>query len=294
MKNWFNSLTEEVRKKVVVGGWLITAALFLLFVLMPSESGAETFVSLIFVVALVFSILFTKWNSKDKKASASSTYSMYDAANGLVKEDSPEEIERKKRREEYLRNKVITAQNELESLPRYTIELSVEKRNRRTGYEEVHFSNITPKGKYNEFVVFDTETTGVSASKDRIVELAAIRFVDGVPTEVFETFINPQREISPEASAINHITNEMVADAPIRSGHHGRNKTVFVEARFHNLYEIFCHEAHIVVVSHRGHTDVEVTKPAVLFPYGCVGGLALEIVEDGCLHHAVQPIDERA
>lgn len=214
MKKWFNSLEEDMRKKVVIGAWLITVASFLLFQLLPSKSGIATFVSLIITVALVFSIVFTKWNSKGKKVSTSSTPSMYAVANGLVKEDSPEEIERKKKREEYLRNKVLTAQNELDALPRYTIELSNEPRKRRTGYEEVPYSNITPKGKYPEFVVFDTETTGLSASKDRIVELSAIRFVDGIPTEVFETFINPEREISPETSAINHITNDMVADAP--------------------------------------------------------------------------------
>lgn len=210
MKKWFNSLEENMRKKVVIGVWIITVASFLIFFLFPSESSIATFVSLVFTVALVFSIVFTKWNSKGKKVSTSSIPSV----NSLAKEDSPEEIERKKRREEYLRNKVLTAQNELDSLPRYTIEISNEPRKRRTGYEEVPFSNITPKGKYPEFVVFDTETTGLSPSKDRIVELSAIRFVDGIPTEIFETFINPEREISPEASAINHITNDMVADAP--------------------------------------------------------------------------------
>ena len=214
MKKWFNSLEEAIRKKVVIGAWLSIVALYLLFGLLPSESNIVTFVFLILTVAWVFSIVFTKWHFDCKKGSTSSSPSMYAVANGLVKEDTPEEIERKKRREEYLRNKVLTAQNELEALPRYTIEISNEPRKRRTGYEEVHHSNITPKGKYPEFVVFDTETTGLSASKDRIVELSAIRFVDGIPTEIFETFINPQREISPEVSAINHITNDMVADAP--------------------------------------------------------------------------------
>lgn len=206
MKEWFNSLEEDMRKKLVFGAWLITVASFLLFLLLPSESGIAIFISLIFTVALVLSIIFTKWISMSKKVSASPTFSWY--------EDSPKEIERKKQREEYLRNKVLTAQKELESLPRYTIEISNEPRKRRTGYEEVSYSNITPKGKYPEFVVFDTETTGLSGSRDRIVELSAIRFVGGVPTEIFETFINPEREISPEASAINHITNDMVANAP--------------------------------------------------------------------------------
>lgn len=203
MKKWFDSLEEDVRKKLLIGGWLITVALFLLIGLLPSTSGIANFLSFLFIVALIFSIIFTKWSN-----------AIHKETNVIAKEDDPAEIERKRAREEYLRNKVLAAQNELESLPRYTIELSNEARKRRTGYEEVSFSNITPKGKYPEFVVFDTETTGLSGAKDRIVELAAIRFVDGVPTEIFETFINPEREISPEASAINHITNDMVADAP--------------------------------------------------------------------------------
>lgn len=206
MKKWFNSLDKSVKNTVVICVWVLTVVFFLIFFLFPSESIIATFISIMFVVALVFSILFTIWNAKGKKISAPQTSSLY--------EDSPEEIERKKRREEYLRNKVITAQNELDSLPRYTIEYSNEPRKRRTGYEEITHSNITPKGKYPEFVVFDTETTGLSPTKDRIVELSAIRFVDGIPTEIFETFINPEREISPETSAINHITNDMVADAP--------------------------------------------------------------------------------
>lgn len=213
MKKWFESLESELKKKLKIGGRVITAISFVLCGIMPSDSGAATFFSTVFIIALIASILFTKWSPKESKTGSTSTPSMYAAANGLM-DDDPAEIERKKKREEFLRNKVLAAQSELEALPRYNIEISDEPRKRRTGYEEVPFSNITPKGKYPEFVVFDTETTGLSGSKDRIVELAAIRFVNGVPTEVFETFINPERDISPEASVINHITNEMVADAP--------------------------------------------------------------------------------
>ena len=207
MKKWFNSLEENMQKMVVISAWIITVAVLLLFSLFPSESSVAIFLSFMFTVALVISILFTKWDADGKKLA-------HHQPNNIVDENSLEEIERKKKREEYLRNKVLTAQNELASLHRYTIKVSNEQRKRRTGYEEVSYSNITPKGKYPEFVVFDTETTGLSPSKDRIVELSAIRFVNGIPTEIFETFINPEREISTETSAINHITNDMVADAP--------------------------------------------------------------------------------
>ena len=125
-----------------------------------------------------------------------------------------EQEEYKKKREAYLMEKKIAAQAELTNLPTYAIWHSKEKRTRRKGYEEIPFSNITPKGKYNDFVVFDTETTGLSPSKDRIIELAAIRFVNGTPVTLFETLINPERDIPSEVTKINGITNEMVANAP--------------------------------------------------------------------------------
>ena len=127
-------------------------------------------------------------------------------------EQKAEEI--RKNREEFLRRKTFEAQEELNNIPVYQILLSDEKRKRQVGYEAVAFSNITPKGKYNEFVVVDTETTGLAPSKDRIIELAAIRFVEGKPTERFETFINPEREVPEGVTKINGITNEMVLNAP--------------------------------------------------------------------------------
>lgn len=129
-------------------------------------------------------------------------------------EKRKKEEQLKKEREEYIRNKKLEVKNYLRNLPKYEIKLSSEARKRRTRYEEIPFSNITPKGKYDEYVVFDVETTGLAPSKDRIIELAAIRFVNGEPTELFETLVNPEREIPQEASAINGITDDMVANAP--------------------------------------------------------------------------------
>ena len=64
------------------------------------------------------------------------------------------------------------------------------------------------------FTVFDVETTGMSATFDRIVEIAALRVErDGTMTE-FGTLVNPGRRIPPGVSCIHHITDAMVAGAP--------------------------------------------------------------------------------
>lgn len=65
------------------------------------------------------------------------------------------------------------------------------------------------------FVAFDTETTGIWAAVNRLVEIAGVRFslVDDT-TETFSTLINPERPIPPDAIAVHGITDEMVADSP--------------------------------------------------------------------------------
>ncbi|MDD5108391.1 MAG: 3'-5' exonuclease [Candidatus Omnitrophica bacterium] len=66
-----------------------------------------------------------------------------------------------------------------------------------------------------ELTIFDTETTGLySDSGDRIVELAALRVKGKERIAVFDMLLNPMREISPGAFAVNKITPEMLKDAP--------------------------------------------------------------------------------
>jgi DNA polymerase III subunit epsilon len=60
-------------------------------------------------------------------------------------------------------------------------------------------------------IYYDTETTGIKAEKDRIVEIAAY---DPLRNLRFEKFVNPGFSIPPEVTAIHHITDEMVASAP--------------------------------------------------------------------------------
>lgn len=64
------------------------------------------------------------------------------------------------------------------------------------------------------FVAFDLETTGTVPGVDQIVEIGAVRFVDGQVEAVFSTLINPKVSIPAGASAVNGIYNDMVAGKP--------------------------------------------------------------------------------
>ena len=64
------------------------------------------------------------------------------------------------------------------------------------------------------FVVFDIETTGFSAVNDRIIEIGAVKVENGMITEKFSEFVNPERPIPFEIEKLTSINDRMVEDAP--------------------------------------------------------------------------------
>jgi DNA polymerase-3 subunit epsilon len=64
------------------------------------------------------------------------------------------------------------------------------------------------------FIAFDLETTGTLANVDKIVEIGAVRFVDGEVEAIYSTLVDPLRPIPSGASAVNGITDDMVAGKP--------------------------------------------------------------------------------
>jgi DNA polymerase-3 subunit epsilon len=63
-------------------------------------------------------------------------------------------------------------------------------------------------------VFFDLETTGVAPERDRIVDLAFLRRGPDGKEDVFASLVDPGQPIPPEATAVHHISNEMVRGQP--------------------------------------------------------------------------------
>ena len=64
------------------------------------------------------------------------------------------------------------------------------------------------------YIVFDIETTGFSSIRDRIIEIGAVKVVNGKIVDRFSTFVNPQRPIPFEITNLTSITDEMVMESP--------------------------------------------------------------------------------
>ena len=67
------------------------------------------------------------------------------------------------------------------------------------------------------FIAFDLETTGLSPENDRIVEIAAIKFEAGKATKSFSSLVHSVDNISAAAQRVNHISADMLRDAPSES-----------------------------------------------------------------------------
>ena len=110
--------------------------------------------------------------------------------------------------------------NLLQSVPRSSVTRNGQKIKVQTTsfLKDLTYSNITAKSnmeKLGKFVVVDIETTGLSSVHNDVVEIAAIKYNNFEPVEIFETYIFPPKGINEEASKVNKITSDMVDGAPL-------------------------------------------------------------------------------
>lgn len=67
----------------------------------------------------------------------------------------------------------------------------------------------------NTVIVLDVETTGLDFTREKMVEFAALKLVNGQIVEEYETLINPKQHIRNSSIKIHGITEDMVKDAPV-------------------------------------------------------------------------------
>ena len=129
-------------------------------------------------------------------------------------------LDYKQRRAAYIERKREEFSLELSKIPRVPVVQSSErtKRANMIRMPEIKYSNITRSTnmvKLFPLVVVDTETTGVKPGGNDIIEVSAIKYgPDFVPISCFTALCKPRKPIPAEATEVNHITDEMVADAP--------------------------------------------------------------------------------
>ena len=98
-----------------------------------------------------------------------------------------------------------------------TVDPDAEPLSKKLDYEYQNTNNVTsrtPLAKFNDFYAIDLETTGLSEVKNEIIQIAIIKFHHFQPVEILSSYVKPRKGLKLEAAAINHITEDMVVDAP--------------------------------------------------------------------------------
>jgi DNA polymerase-3 subunit epsilon len=77
-----------------------------------------------------------------------------------------------------------------------------------------HFATPTTAA-FGDFVAVDVETTGLQPSRQRLIEIAVVRYVDGQPVDHWESLCNPERKIPAYITKLTKIDNQLVEDEPL-------------------------------------------------------------------------------
>ena len=83
-------------------------------------------------------------------------------------------------------------------------------------------------GHADDYCVVDLETTGIFVRSAKIIEISAVRVRSNQITDRYSRLVNPGCPIPPEASAVNHISDEMVKDCDVNGLFIHENRPFFV------------------------------------------------------------------
>ena len=98
------------------------------------------------------------------------------------------------------------------------------------------------------YCVLDLETTGFSATNEKITEIGVMKVKNGEVIDEFSTFVNPEKHIPERVTEVTNITDEMVADSET------------IEKIFPKLLEFLGDDKETVIVAHNANFDVGFLK----------------------------------
>lgn len=129
------------------------------------------------------------------------------------------EKEREERQQAYEAKKRAEFDAELANIPRVeVITGEAVNRKRPTDMPDIEYKGIRKNTRIETLfplVVLDVETTGIAVRGNDIIEVSAIKFEkDFTPSSCYTTLLKPRNPIPEDATAINHITDDMVKDCP--------------------------------------------------------------------------------
>lgn len=67
----------------------------------------------------------------------------------------------------------------------------------------------------DSYIALDLETTGLESRTDKIIEIAALKVVDGEMKDRLVTLVRPERTLSETVTALTGITDKMLENAPV-------------------------------------------------------------------------------
>ena len=114
------------------------------------------------------------------------------------------------------------------------------------------------------YIAFDTETTGLSPESDVIIEVGAVKFIDGKAAGSYGSIVNEGQPVPDAAYRVNHISTAMV-----------RSQGKAPEVAYKELIDFWGEvlDGHICICAHNASFDMAFLKSA-LERYGYSGNLS--------------------